>query len=83
MTINVQKGLIFIKVIVVAIPSYTAALLTEKVTIVVPTIAMFMLIANSIESGLLSNRNRLDDDGAVDDEDDGGDFDPGEDAGGA
>ena len=83
MTFNVQKGLIFIKVIVVAIPSYTAALLTEKVTIVVPTIAMFMLIANSIESGLLSNRNRLDDDGAIDDEGDGGDFDPGEDAGGA
>ena len=58
-------------------------MLTEKVTIVVPTIAMFMLIANSIESGLLSNRNRLDDDGAIDDEGDGGDFDPGEDAGGA
>ena len=83
MTFNVQKGLIFIKVIVVAIPSYTAALLTEKVTIVVPTIAMFMLIANSIESGLLSNRNRLDDDGTIDDEGDSGDFDPGEDAGGA
>ena len=83
MTINVQKGLILIKVMVVAIPSYAAALLTEKVTIVVPTIAMFMLIANSIESGLLSNRNRLDDDGAIDDEGDSGDFDPGEDAGGA
>ena len=83
MIINVQKGLIIIKAIVVAIPSYTAALLTEKVTVVVPTLAMFMLIANSIESGLLSNRNRLDDDGAIDEDGDGGDFDPGDDAGGS
>ena len=45
-------------------PSYTVAFLTEKVTLVVPTLAMFLLIANSIESGSVSNRNRIEEDGS-------------------
>ena len=56
--------LILLRSFVVAIPSYTVAYLTEKVTLVVPTLAMFLLIANSIESGSVSNRNRIEEDGS-------------------
>ena len=38
--------------------------LFEKITLVVPTIAMFLIIANSIETGSNTNRNRIDDDGS-------------------
>ena len=70
---NNKIKLLFLKAFVVGIPSYTVAFLTEKVTLVVPTIAMFLLVANSIESGAVSNRNRLDEDGNSLDDGDAGD----------
>jgi len=60
--------LTFAKVFVIAIPSYSVAVLTEKIIYVVPTIAM-MMIANSIELGNLTNRNRVDTDDQAIDED--------------
>ena len=76
--IKIKDGrLILFKIFLIAIPSYIVAFLTEKVTFVVPTIAM-MMIANSVEVGNTSNRNRLEDESAVDvdsdsfDEGDGG-----------
>ena len=60
--------LTFAKVFVIAIPSYSVAVLTEKIIYVVPTIAM-MMIANSIELGTLTNRNRVDTDDQAIDED--------------
>ena len=72
-----DRRLILFKIFLIAIPSYIVAFLTEKVTFVVPTIAM-MMIANSVEVGNTSNRNRLEDESAVDvdsdsfDEGDGG-----------
>lgn len=73
-----DRRLILFKIFLIAIPSYIIAFLTEKVTFVVPTIAMMMMIANSVEVGNTSNRNRLEDESAVDvdsdsfDEGDGG-----------
>jgi|GEM_PF-3213752 len=61
--------LTFAKVFVIAIPSYSVAVLTEKIIYVVPTIAMMMMIANSIELGNLTNRNRVDTDDQAIDED--------------
>jgi len=60
--------LTFAKVFVIAIPSYSVAVLTEKIIYVVPTIAM-MMIANSIELGNLTNSNRVDTDDQAIDED--------------
>tara|TARA_B100000780_G_C20950559_1_gene379195 strand:- start:354 stop:617 length:264 start_codon:yes stop_codon:yes gene_type:complete len=75
--INIKdKKLIFLKVFLIAFPSYVIAFLTEKVVFVVPTIAMMMMIANSIESGNTTNRNRIDDDSSV--EGDGDGFDTGD-----
>jgi hypothetical protein len=48
--------------LIIAIPSYAVAFMTEKVFYVVPTIAMMMIIANSIEQGNVTNRNRVDED---------------------
>ena len=57
-----------LRIAVIAIPSYAVAFYTEKVVYVVPTIAMMMMIANSVEHGTTSNRNRVDEDnGNVDD----------------
>ena len=70
---NNKIKLLFLRAIVVALPVYTVAFLTEKVTLVVPTLAMFLLIANSIESGTVSNRNRIEEDGNSQDEGDAGD----------
>lgn len=73
-----DRKLILFKIILIAIPSYIIAFLTEKVTFVVPTIAMMMMIANSVEVGNITNRNRLEDETGVDvnnegfDEGDGG-----------
>ena len=73
-----DRKLILFKIVLIAFPSYIIAFLTEKVTFVVPTIAMMMMIANSVEVGNTSNRNRLEDESAVDvdsdsfDEGDGG-----------
>ena len=63
-----DKKLTLVRMLLVALPSYAVALATEKVFYVVPTIAMMMMIANSVESGSMSNRNRIDEDGTqVDD----------------
>ena len=71
-----DRKLIFLKIFLIAVPSYVIAFLTEKVVFVVPTIAMMMMIANSIESGNTTNRNRIDDDSSV--EGDGDGFDTGD-----
>ena len=54
--------------LVIAVPSYAVAFMTEKVFYVVPTIAMTMIIANAVEEGTVTSRNRLEDDAqSVDD----------------
>ena len=73
MNITNEFKLLITKVVVVAIPAYGVAFLTEKVTFVVPTLAMFLLIANSIESGAVSNRNRIEEDGSSQEDSDAGD----------
>ena len=60
------------RICIIAIPSYVVAILTETVIYVVPTIAMMLMISNSVETGNSSNRNRIDDDNAMDDEGDSG-----------
>ena len=64
-----DSKLIFVKICLVAIPSYSVALITEKIFYVVPTIAMMLIISNSVENGSSSSRNRIDDDGVTDDGD--------------
>ena len=67
LTIENTKLTLF-RIALIAIPSYAVAFQTEKVFYVVPTIAMMMMIANSVEHGTTSNRNRVDEDsGNVDD----------------
>ncbi len=61
LTLDNQK-LTFVRMLIIAIPSYAVAFMTEKVFYVVPTIAMMMIIANSIEQGNVTNRNRVDED---------------------
>ena len=56
--------LFILRFLIVSIPSFLIAFLFEKITLVVPTIAMFIIIANSIETGSNTNRNRIDDDGS-------------------
>lgn len=63
-----DQRLTFLRMAIIAIPSYSVAFLTEKVFYVVPTIAMMMIIANSVERGNITSRNRIDDDGAARDE---------------
>ena len=70
-SIKVKNGyLILLKITIIAIPSYIIAFLTEKVAFVVPTIAM-MMIANSVEVGNTTNRNRLEDETSIDNDGDG------------
>mgnify|MGYP001246688379 CR=1 FL=1 len=57
-----NKKLTFVRVFIIALPSYLVAFFTQKILFVVPTIAMMMMIANSIETGNTSNRNRIEDD---------------------
>ena len=59
-----NKRLILSKIFIIALPTYAVAFLTQKILYVVPTIAMMMMVANSIESGNMSNRNRIDEDGS-------------------
>lgn len=59
-----DQKLTFVRMVIVAIPSYAVAFMTEKVFYVVPTIAMMMIIAHSIERGNITNRNRIDDESA-------------------
>ena len=63
-----DKGLFFLKGSIVAIPSYLMAYLSQSITLVVPTIALCLLLANSIERGAISSRNRLDDEALSDNE---------------
>ena len=49
-----------VKVIIIGIPSYSVAIFSEKIVYVVPTIAMMMMIANSVEMGHTTSRNRID-----------------------
>ena len=65
-----DKKLIFLRISILAIPSYAVALLTEKIIYVVPTIAMMLMISNSVETGNSSNRNRIEDDNNIDSEGD-------------
>ena len=55
----------FARVLTVALPTYAVAGLTEKIFYIVPTIAMSLMIANAIESGTTSNRNRIEDEAGV------------------
>jgi len=65
-----DKKLIFLRISIIAIPSYAVAILSEKIIYVVPTIAMMLMISNSVETGNSSSRNRIEDDSAMDDEGD-------------
>ena len=68
MVVLENTKLTLLRIAVIAIPSYAVAFHTEKVFYVVPPIAMMMMIANSVEHGTTSNRNRVDEDnGNVDD----------------
>ena len=63
-----------LRFLIVSIPSFLIAFLFEKITLVVPTIAMFIIIANSIETGSNTNRNRIDNDSSkMDNAEDGTD----------
>lgn len=60
--------LTLVRMLVIAVPSYAVAFMTGKVFYVVPTIAMTMIIANAVEEGTITSRNRLEDDAqSVDD----------------
>ena len=66
--------LFILRFLIVSIPSFLIAFLFEKITLVVPTIAMFIIIANSIETGSNTNRNRIDNDSSkMDNAEDGTD----------
>jgi len=59
---------IVVQILIIGIPSYSVAVLTEKVIYVVPTIAM-MMVANSVEIGNSTSRNRIDtEDPVIEDE---------------
>ena len=49
-----------LKVLIIGVPSYSVAIFSEKIVYVVPTIAMMMMIANSVEMGHTTSRNRID-----------------------
>ena len=51
--------LIFAKVLIIAVPSFGIAFVTEKIHFIVPTIAMCLMIANSLEDEQTTFRNRL------------------------
>ena len=61
------------RLLIVALPTYAVAGFTEKIFYIVPTIAMSLMVANAVESGTTSNRNRMEDEAGVVDESDGSD----------
>ena len=61
------------RLLIVALPTYAVAGFTEKIFYIVPTIAMSLMVANAVESGTTSNRNRMEDEAGVADESDGSD----------
>lgn len=52
----------FTKALIVLIPSYTVAFLTEKMVYVVPTLAAAGFFASTLEVGKKSTINRVDED---------------------
>lgn len=67
MLFNFQdKKLLITKIFIIGIPSYTVAFFSEKILYVVPTIALTIMIANSIDTENSSSRNRLDDESVND-----------------
>lgn len=56
----------YIRAGIILIPSYLIAFLTEEIFFVVPTIALTLILANSIEIDDETNRNRIDEDAALD-----------------
>jgi hypothetical protein len=56
---NENLKLIFAKVLIIAVPSFGIAFVTEKIHFIVPTIAMCLMIANSLEDEQTTFRNRL------------------------
>ena len=65
MNLNIKSNslkLFALRFFIVSITSFTIAFLSEKITLVVPTIALSLMIANSIETGSTTNRNRIDED---------------------
>lgn len=61
-----DKKLLIAKILIIGIPSYTVAFFSEKILYVVPTIALTIMIANSIDTENSSSRNRLDDESVND-----------------
>lgn len=49
-----------VRILIIGMPSYSVAVFTEIVIYVVPTAAMMMIIANSVEFGNSTSRNRID-----------------------
>ena len=73
-----DKKLLIAKILIIGVPSYTVAFFSEKILYVVPTIALTIMIANSIETENSSSINRLDDESVNDVDSDGlGDGDGG------
>ena len=68
MGFKIEK-LTLVRIVIISIPSYAVAFMTEKIFYVVPTIAMMMIIASSIENGNVSNRNRIDDNNSTSEDD--------------
>lgn len=56
---NENLKLIFAKVLIIAVPSFGIAFITEKIHFIVPTIAMCLMIANSLEDEQTTFRNRI------------------------
>ncbi|MBK92913.1 MAG: hypothetical protein CMP33_01060 [Rickettsiales bacterium] len=61
-----DKKLIIAKILVIGVPSYAVAFFTGKILYVVPTIALTIMIANSIDTGNTSSRNRLEEESIKD-----------------
>ena len=61
-----DKKLLIAKILIIGIPSYTVAFFLEKILYVVPTIALTIMIANSIDTENSSSRNRIDDESVND-----------------
>jgi len=57
------------KILIVCIPSYLIAFTTNKITLVVPTVALFMYVASALKRTPASNRNRVDEETGSDSSD--------------
>ena len=61
-----DKKLLIAKILVIGVPSYAVAFFTGKILYVVPTIALTIMIANSIDTGNTSSRNRVEEESIKD-----------------